>query len=89
MPIVRGAQMQIRDVCINLRRRNIAVPEQRLNRTRIRAVLQEMRGKAVSQRMRRHVLLDPGRLRSRVAGAGKLSRGDRLEWIAAREQPAP
>jgi hypothetical protein len=33
--------------------------------------------------MRRHVLLDPGRLRSRVAGAGKLTRGDRLEWIAA------
>jgi hypothetical protein len=39
--------------------------------------------------MRRRVLLDPGRLRSRVAGAGKLTRGDRLEWIAAREQPAP
>ena len=56
MPIVRGAQMQIGDVCINLRRRNIAVPEQRLNRTRIRAVLQEMRGKAVSQRVRRHIL---------------------------------
>ena len=51
--------------------------------------LQEMGGEAVPQRMRRCVLLDPGRLRSRVAGAGKLTRGDRLEWIAAREQPAP
>jgi hypothetical protein len=46
-------------------------------------LLQEMGGEAVPQRMRRHVLLDPGRLRSRVAGAGKLTRGDRLEWIAA------
>src|SRR6266511_2811999 len=63
--------------------------EQHLNHANIDVLLQEMGGEAVPQRMRRHVLLDPGRLRSRVAGAGKLTCGDRLEWIAAREQPAP
>ena len=41
------------------------------------------------QRVRRHRLVDPGRLRGRMAGAGELTRGDRLERIAAREQPAP
>jgi hypothetical protein len=56
--------------------------EQHLDHANIDILLQEMGGEAVPQRMPRHVLLDPGRLRSRVAGAGKLTRGDRLDSIA-------
>src|SRR4029077_5683202 len=48
-----------------------------------------MRGKAVPQRVRRRRLVDPGRLRGLMAGAGKLTRGDRMQRITAREQPAP
>ena len=48
-----------------------------------------MRGKAVPQRVRRHRLVDPARRRGGMAGAGELTRGDRLVRITAREQPAP
>src|SRR3974390_2346955 len=48
-----------------------------------------MRGKAVPQRVRRRRLVGPGLLRGLMAGAGKLTRGDRLQRITAREQPGP
>ena len=56
MPIVSRAQMHVSNVRIDLRRRDIAMAQQRLHRTRISAVLQEMRREAMSQRVRRNVL---------------------------------
>ena len=56
MAIIRRSQMPIRDVCIDLRRRNITVTQKGLNRTRVSAVLQEMSGEAVTQRVWRNVL---------------------------------
>jgi hypothetical protein len=53
---------------------DFCVPEQHLDHANINVLLQEMGGKAVPQRMRRYLLLDPGCLRSRVAGPGQLTR---------------
>ena len=60
-----------RDLRIARRRVELGMSEQHLDHANIDILLQEMGGEAVPQRMRRCVLLDPGRLRSRVAGAGK------------------
>ena len=48
-----------------------------------------MGGKAVPQGMRRHPLFDPGRLGGGVNGAVELTGRQRIDRIAAREQPAP
>ena len=63
--------------------------EQYLDHANIDVLLQEMRGKAVPERVRRYVLVDPGRLRGGMAGAGELTRDNRLKRITSREQPAP
>src|SRR5215813_11560085 len=55
MPVISRSQMQIGYVCVDLRGRDIAVSEQRLNRTRVSAVLQQVRREAVSQGVRRNV----------------------------------
>src|SRR5215213_337036 len=55
MPIVGRAQMYIRDVRVDLRRRNIAVSQQCLNRAGVGAVLQEVCREAVTQRVWRNV----------------------------------
>lgn len=47
--------MRVGYVRVDLCRRDIAVSEQRLNGTRISAVLQQMRREAVSQRVRRNI----------------------------------
>ena len=56
MPIVSRAQVHVGNVRVDLRRRDIAMAQQRLHRTRISTVLQEVRGKAMSQRVRRNTL---------------------------------
>src|SRR5262245_3343741 len=53
--IVGLAHVEVSYVRVDLRRRNIAVSQQRLHRARISAMLQKVRGKAVPQRMRRNV----------------------------------
>ena len=78
-----------RDLRVARCRIEFGMSKQHLDHTNIDILLQEMGGKAVPQRMRRYMLLDPGSLRSRVAGTGKLACRDRLEGIAAREQPSP
>jgi hypothetical protein len=45
--------------------------------------------KAVPQRVRRHPLLDPGGFSGEVNGAVELTGRERLDRVAAREQPAP
>ena len=56
MTIVRRAQVHVSDVRVDLRGGNIAMAQQRLHRTRICPVLQQVRRKAVPQRVRRNVL---------------------------------
>ena len=55
MPIVSRAQVHVGNVRVDLRRRYIAMAQQRLHRTRISTVLQEVRGEAMSQRVRRNI----------------------------------
>jgi hypothetical protein len=60
MPVISRSQMQVGYMRVDLRRRNVTVSEQLLNGTRIGAVLQQMRRKAVSQRVWRNIF-DAGR----------------------------
>ena len=55
MIVVSRPQMPVRDVCVDLRRRNITVSEQRLNGTRVGAALQQVSGKTVAQRVGRNI----------------------------------
>src|ERR1041385_2414820 len=56
MTVISRSQMQVGDVRVDLRRRNIAVSKQRLDRTRVSSVLQQVRRKAMAQRVRRNIL---------------------------------
>ncbi len=66
--IVSLAHVQVGDVRVNLSGRNVRMAQQRLHRTRIRAVLHQMRAKAVTQSVRRDI---------RHAGLGRISLDDR------------
>ena len=54
-PIISLAHVQVGDVSVDFSRGNIRVAQQRLHRTRIRAVLHQVGTKAVTKRMRRNV----------------------------------
>ena len=53
--VIGSAQMLVCYVCVDLRGGNVAVTKQRLHGTRIRAVLQQVSGKTVAQRVWRNV----------------------------------
>ncbi len=55
MAVICRPQMKIGDVRIDLRRRDIAVTKQRLHRSRVGAVLEQMSREAVPQSVRRNV----------------------------------
>src|SRR5215213_7170665 len=55
MAVIGRPQVQVSYMRVDLRRRDIAVSEQGLNRARVRAVLYEVRRKAVTQCVRRDV----------------------------------
>jgi len=63
--------------------------EQDLDDPDVSVLLQQMRGKAVSERVRRHSLLDASSCDRSVDGAIELAGRERLDRIAARKQPAP
>lgn len=48
MPIVSRAQVHVGNMRVDLRRRDVGMAQQRLHRTRIGTVLQEVRGEAMS-----------------------------------------
>src|SRR5262245_17995417 len=50
--IVYGAKPGFENMCVNLRRRQIGMPQHRLNGPKIRTVFKQMRGKRVSQHVR-------------------------------------
>src|SRR3712207_5789224 len=66
----------------------LGMAEQDLNDANVDVLLQEMRGEAVAQGVRRHALLDPGGVGRGVDGAVHLTGRQRRDRIAAREQPA-
>ena len=61
---------------------------QDLDHADIDVLLQQVGGEAVAERVWRHVLLDPSRLGSGMAGTIELTWGHRLRGIAARKEPA-
>ncbi len=74
MVIVSGAQVSIGDVRVDLRSGNVAVPEKRLDRPRIRAVLQQVSGETVAERVWRNVIQTDRRRVSLDDGPGNLTR---------------
>jgi hypothetical protein len=64
------------------------VAEQHLDHANVGILFQEVGSEAVPQRVRRHPLLDPGRLGSGVDGSVELAGRERLDRIATRKQPA-
>src|SRR6266403_2656432 len=77
--IVSLAHVQVSDVRINLRRRNVRVAQERLHRTRVRTVLHQMRAKTVTQSVRRNI---------RYACIGSVSLDDRPGILAGHLSPA-
>src|ERR1700740_2948377 len=67
----------------------LGVSEKHLDDANIDVLLQEMRRKAVPQRVRRYPFIDPSRPRGGMAGAGELTRGERLHRITAPAHPSP
>src|SRR5215216_4782241 len=63
------------------------VPEQHLDHANVDVLLQQMRGEAVPERVRGHVLGDPGLLRGRMEGPVELARGEGVDGVLAGEQP--
>src|SRR5215213_10106819 len=66
----------------------LGMAEQDLDDANVDVLLQQMRGEAVAQRVRRHPLADPGGLGRGMDGAVHLTGRQRHDRIAAREQPA-
>ena len=60
---MHGFQSLLIDVCINLRRRNVGVTKHFLDDAQIRAIPQQMRREAMSQKVRVNVLFESGALR--------------------------
>src|SRR5919205_195119 len=66
----------------------LGVAEQDLDDPDVDVLLQQVRGEAVAQGVRGDPLPDAGGLRGLVDGAVELPGRDRLQGVAAREQPA-
>ena len=56
--VIHSLQILFDELCIDLSGGNIAVTQHFLNRPEIRSVLEQMRRKAVPQRVRRDLLVD-------------------------------
>ena len=74
MVVVRRAQVLVGYVRVDLRGGNIAVTEQRLYRTRVGAVLQQVSSKTVPQRVRRNVADTDAICVTFDRGPGKMAR---------------
>src|ERR1700730_2498163 len=76
------------DACIECGGIEFGVAEQDLDYTNVDLLLEQMRGKAVPERVRRYALVDPCHVSGGMARAIELAGRQRLHWIAAGEQPA-
>src|SRR5260370_10691906 len=76
------------DAGVERRRIELLVPKQHLDDANVGLLLEQMRGKAMPQRVQGYGLLDLGHLRRGMAGAVELAVPERLPGIAPRKQPA-
>src|SRR5438270_8820065 len=83
-----GADRGVSDAGVKGRGVELGVAEQHLDDADVGVLLQQVRGEAVPQRMRRYPLLDSGSLSGGVDGAVELAGRERLDRVAPREQPA-
>ena len=65
LPVDRLQPLLI-DVRVNLRRRNIGVPEHLLDDPQVRAIAQQVRRETVSEQVRINIRLKPGTSRDRL-----------------------
>src|ERR1051325_6697102 len=83
-----GADRGVSDAGVKSGGVELGVAEQHLDDADIGILLQQMRGEAVPQSVRRHPLLDPGSLGGGVDGAVELACRERIDRVVPREQPA-
>src|SRR5437764_211840 len=83
-----GAHRAGRDLGVEGRVVQLGVPEQDLDHPDVGAVLEQVGGEAVAQRMRSDPLGDVGRLRRLDDDAVELPGADRLACVLTGEQPA-
>ena len=86
--LVTAADRGVGDAGVKRGGVELGVAEQHLDDADVGVLLQQVGGEAVPQRVRRHPLLDPGGLGGGVDGAVELAGRERLDRVAAREQPA-
>src|SRR6266566_8106601 len=75
------------DTCIERRGVELGMPQQDLDHPDIGVLLQQMRRKAVTKRVRGHVLVDLGHVGRGIAGAPELARRHRVDRVHSRKQP--
>src|SRR6516164_5716471 len=83
-----GPDRGIGDTGVKRRGVEFGMTQERLNHANIDILLEEVRGEAVPQRVRRHALLDPGGLGGGADGAAELTGRQRFDRVAAGKQPA-
>src|SRR5436190_1838062 len=76
--LVYRPQVLAIDVRVDLRRGDVGVTEHFLYGTKVRPSLQQVRGERMPQRVRRHVLLDPGPLHVLLEDLPCAHAGERL-----------
>src|SRR6266436_1009386 len=82
------ADRGVGDARVKRRGIELRVAEQHLDHANVGILFQEVGSEAVPQRVRRHPLLDPGRLGSGVDGSVELAGRERLDRIATRKHAA-
>src|SRR3954452_15825333 len=82
-----GADRGVSDAGVKSGGVELGVAEQHLDDADVGVLLQQMRGEAVPQGVRRHPLLDPGSLSGGMNGAVKLTGRQRLDRVTVRKQP--
>src|SRR5271169_846655 len=91
-PLWRGARVGSwrleSDARVERRRIELLVPEQHLDHPDIGLLLEQVRGKAVPQRVQMDGLVDLGHPRRGVAGPVELTRRERVDRVLPRKQPA-
>src|SRR5215207_10535049 len=66
----------------------LGMPEQHLDDADVDVLLEQVSGEAVAQGVQAHGLVDLGQTGGRMAGGVELARGERVDPVLARKEPA-